>query len=196
MKDNINYSISDIMGRFMTRILRTLGRIAIVFLIIAFIARGMAGVYRVAKLSWKGHLGMLVSGLIGCRLIFWVFGSEFDLLTTCVVLVIFSVVSEALVWAYESMGIYEHMTAESSLESIEKIKKNQETFFGMFSSLFIIFFIILGAYLWNGEDPMMKSDVTQPLKSLVGYAMLGLGLGLPIIGFGAYELLKEKPVHE
>lgn len=180
------------MGKLIAGIMRTLGQVAVVLFVLMIIAIGMIGVYRVAKLSWKGHLVMWAACLICGSLASWIFGSTFDWLSISAGLVIFSVVSEGLVWAYESLGIYELMTEDSPLDSAEEKGESREHFFGMFSSLFMVSFVLVGAYWWNGEDPFIVSEVTQTLKSILGYIMMCLGFGLPIIGFAAYMMLNEQ----
>ena len=181
------------MGRLVAGILRMLGQVAVVLFVMMIIALGMAGVYRVAKLSWKGHLGMWAACLICGSTSCWLFGSEFDWLSIFVGLVAFSVVSEGLVWAYESMHIYELMMEDSPLDSLEERRESREHFFGMFSAVVMIVFVVLGAHWWNGEDPFLGNWLSHPAMSLVGYAMMTLGFGLPVIGFVAYMTLNEQP---
>lgn len=170
--------------------MRTLGQVAVVLFVLMIVAVGMMGVYRAAKLSWRGHLGMWAACLLFGGLTSWLFGITIDWRAIFAGLATFSIVSEGFVWAYARLGIYELMTEESPLDSTEEKQESREHFFGMFSAIFMVVFVFLGAYLWNGEDPL-STDTSQTFTSILGYILMCLGFGLPGIGFSAYMMLDE-----
>ena len=148
------------------------GQVVVVLFVLMIIAIGMIGVYRVAKLSWKGHLVMWATCLICGSVASWILGQRLIGLPFLRVGDFFSR-REGLVWAYENLGIYELMTEDSPLDSADEGRK-AGTFFGMFSSLFMVGFVFVGAY-GGTEWIHVVSDVTQTFKSILGYIMMCLG---------------------
>ena len=180
------------MERLISRLLQAAMRIAVVLMILAFIAFGMVGVYRVSKLSWRGHIGMWLTCSVSFLLYYWIFeATGSDYLIIMAGLVCFSGVSEALVWFYERLNIYDNLVGDMPADSDENKESNREWFFGLFSSLCILVFVFVGLYIWDGRDPFEVGYITHTWSSLLGFAMLCLGFGLPLIGFSASLFLQS-----
>jgi hypothetical protein len=143
----------------------------------------MAGVYRMGNQSWKKHISAWVVFVV----FFLVIEFEVGIAAIFYTLFVISFASKTLVYLFNKF--YEAFVKDNYLNSK---KESKEWFFGMITSVIAVTFIIVGALIWDGIDPFENDDIELTFKSVLGFVLLTLGLGLPFLGLVSRLVLSDE----
>jgi len=174
------------MERLIKGLMNAIMKVAIVLVILFIFIAGMAGIYRLGNISWKKHFMGWAFFLIA----FWIIDFSEPIIAQLWIILIVSLSSKYLVYLFNRFEIYETFNDDSTI--IDEDTKSKEWFFGLFTSPLILVFIILGALIWDGVDPLNNDGLEVSISSLIGYLLLTIGIVLPILGFFFRFIISEK----